>query len=116
MLLRDDAPDVVRVASRPANGRVWHSCVGGFALATALAVGACGSTSTAPILNTERIERAIEQATLTQRNKRVNVSCPSGVLQKKGVVFTCTAAYKGGSGSFIVTETDGAGRVHYLAK
>ena len=70
----------------------------------------------APILNSERIERAIEQATLTQRNKRVNVSCPSGVLQKKGVVFTCTAAYKGGSGSFIVTETDGTGRVHYLAK
>jgi hypothetical protein len=90
--------------------------VGAFAIATAVAVGACGSTPTPVILNTERIERAIEQATLTQRTKRVNVSCPSGVLQKKGVVFTCTATYKGGGGRFIVTETDGTGRVHYLAK
>ena len=116
MLLRDDAPDVVRVASRRQMDAFGTRASVVSRLATALAVGACGSTSTAPILNTERIERAIEQATLTQRNKRVNVSCPSGVLQKKGVVFTCTAAYKGGSGSFIVTETDGAGRVHYLAK
>lgn len=117
MLLPHDSGPAGRGGVRRPSGRsLSRLSISGFAIATAVAVGACGSTPTPVILNTERIERAIEQATLAQRNKRVNVSCPSGVIQKKGVVFTCTATYKGGGGQFVVTETDGAGGVHYEAK
>jgi uncharacterized protein DUF4333 len=105
--------DPEAVVSRAGRG----ICTVAVTVATGLAIGGCslGASASAPkVLNTVRIERAIEQATLTQRDKRVNVSCPSGVIQKKGVVFTCTAVYKGGGGQFVVTELDGAGSVHYV--
>jgi uncharacterized protein DUF4333 len=112
MSCQDDSEAVVSPAGRGI-GTV------AIAIATALAIGGCSlTTAAAPpkILNTERIERAIEQATLAQRDKRINVSCPSGVVQKKGVVFTCSAVYNGGGGQFVVTELDGAGAVHYVAQ
>lgn len=93
------------------------SLLAGVLVASSLAVTACGSSGGAPtILNTEKIERAIESSSLAQRGKHAQVSCPSGVHQKKGLVFTCTAVVKGRSTRFVVTQLDGAGHVHYEAR
>jgi hypothetical protein len=74
-------------------------------------LAACGS-STPKILDTERVERAIEQTVLEKRHLKTTVSCPSGIQQKKGVVFRCVAKFKGGQTPFVVTE-DENGAVHY---
>jgi hypothetical protein len=84
-------------------------------VAASLAVTACGSSGSPTILNTEKIERAIEHSSLAQRGKRVQVNCPPGVRQKKGLVFSCTAVDAHGSTRFVVTELDGSGHVHYEA-
>lgn len=84
-------------------------------LATASLTG-CGSSAEAPvILNTERVERAIEQSSLVQRKRKVHVSCPAGVHQRKGLVFDCVTVGGRASTRFVVTQTDGAGRVHFIA-
>lgn len=87
-------------------------------VAAGLALTACGGSSDeAPtILNTEKVERAIERSSLVQRGKRAVVSCPSGVHQKKDLKFACTAVVKGNSTRFDVTQVDGAGNVHYKAR
>lgn len=87
-------------------------------LATAVGATACGEASQSPtrILNTERVERAIEKSSLAQRGQQAQVSCPSGVHQKKGLVFSCTAVVKGASTKFTVTEVDSAGNVRYVAR
>ena len=85
-------------------------------LAAAAAAGglsACGGESKQKILDTERIERAIEKRVLDTRHLRTTVSCPSGVPQKKGRVFRCTAAYSGGRTTFEVRQDDDKGSVHY---
>jgi hypothetical protein len=93
-----------------------RSLIAGGLVAASLALGACGSSVAAPaILNTEKIERAIEHSSLTQRGKHAQVSCPSGVHQKRGLVFSCTAVVGRGSTRFVVTELDGSGQVHYAA-
>ena len=80
-------------------------------------LSACGSDAQAPvILNTERVERAIERSSLAQRDKRVRVSCPSGVHQKKGLTFSCTTLGPRPTTRFAVTELNGSGRVHYEAR
>jgi hypothetical protein len=85
--------------------------------AASLAVSACGGSSAAPtILNTEKLERAIESSSLAQRGQHAQVSCPSGVHQKKGLGFSCTAVVGRASTRFAVTQLDGSGRVHYAAK
>jgi hypothetical protein len=43
------------------------------------------------------------------------VSCPAGVHQEKGLVFSCTASAAGKRTRFVVTQLDGAGQVHYEA-
>lgn len=98
-----------------------RSSVAGVVVAAGFAVVACGSSdsdsSDAPvILNTEKVERAIEHSSWVQRRKRVQVSCPSGVHQKKGLVFSCTAVDKGRSTRFVVTQRDGSGNVRYQAR
>ena len=93
-------------------------------LTVSLALAACGSSgsstpsaSVSPmILNTEKVERAIEHSSLAQRGKHAQVSCPSGVHQKQGLVFFCTAVVKHRSTRFVVTELDGRGHVHYVAR
>ena len=99
----------------PRRGRAV--AVGGL-IAASLFVVACGKqeTKTATILNTEKVERAIERSVLVQRGKTASVSCPSGVHQKKGLVFSCTALVKKASTQFVVTQQDGAGRVRYVAR
>jgi hypothetical protein len=93
-----------------------HALVAGVLVAASVAVGACGSSGTATILNTEAVERAIEHSSLAQRGQRAGVSCPSGVHQKKGVVFSCTAVVGRDTTRFVVTELDGSGQVRYQAR
>jgi len=115
-LLYDPNPSMR--AERPAvpRRRVGRSLGAGLLAAASLAVTACGSSGSPTILNTEKIERAIEHSSLAQRGIHAQVSCPSGVHQKRGFVFSCTAVVKGGSTRFVVTELDGSGHVHYEAR
>jgi Domain of unknown function (DUF4333) len=101
-----------------AGPRRWLGCslAAGVLVAVSLAVAACGSSGSPTILNTEKVERAIEQSSLAQRGKHARVSCPSGVHQTKGLIFSCTAVVGRGSTRFVVTETDGSGNVHYEAR
>jgi hypothetical protein len=98
--------------------RRWlaRTLVAGGLAAAGLAVTSCGGTAAAPtILNTEKVERAIESSSLAQRKKRVHVTCPAGVHQKKGLIFNCATMSTHGTTRFVVTELDGAGHVHYEA-
>ncbi len=96
--------------------RLRRSLVAGSLVAAGVAASACGSSAPPTILNTEKVERAIERSTLAQRKLRVHVSCPSGVHQRKGLVFSCTAVGARGSRTrFVVTQDDDAGQVHYEA-
>ena len=103
---------------RPAVAGRWlgRSLVAGVLVATSLALTACGSPASTVILNTEKIERSIEQSSLAQRGADARVSCPSGVHQKKGLVFFCTAVVGRTSTRFTVSQTDGAGHVRYEAR
>jgi hypothetical protein len=105
-------PERPRVAGR------WlrRSLVVGSLVATSLVVAACGSDAKVTVLNTEKIERAIEHSSLSQRQKHVVVSCPSGVHQKKGLMFSCTAVGRQSRTSFVVKQLDDAGQVHYQAQ
>jgi Domain of unknown function (DUF4333) len=84
------------------------------ALAAALALAGCGGSEKPRILNTERVERAIEQSILQKRKIDADVSCPDGVERKKGKKFRCLATYKGGRTPFLVTQDDDRGAVHYV--
>jgi hypothetical protein len=82
--------------------------------AVALALTGCGGSEKPKILDTERVERAIEQSILEKRKIRATVSCPSGIERKKGKKFRCLATYKGGRTPFLVTQDDDRGAVHYV--
>jgi len=118
MPIADNANRGVQPARRPATRRRTGGrlLAAGTLVAMGLAVTACGSSEKTTILNTEKVERAIEKSSMNQRDKKVNVSCPSGVHQKKKLEFSCTAFGKGGSTKFVVTTLDDSGRVHYEAK
>jgi hypothetical protein len=91
------------------------SLAAGSLVAAILALSACGSSESVTILNTEKIERSIERSTFDQRKQRVHVSCPSGVHQQKGLVFSCIAVGARRNTRFVVTQKDDAGQVHYEA-
>jgi hypothetical protein len=110
--------------------RKWVStsiCIGSV-LVTGIAASACGSSkpsvrsrssvSKVPsrILDTRKIEGAIERSALTQRGEHARVTCPAGIHQEDGLVFSCTAIVGNASTRFIVTELDGSGQVHYVAR
>ncbi len=103
---------------RPAVPSRWlgRALLAGGLLAASLGVSACGSSKSPTILNTEKVERAIERSSLDQRGKHAQVTCPSGVHQKKGLKFACTAVVKRRSTRFVVTQLDGSGQVHYEAR
>lgn len=111
-------------APNPVSPRRGRVSVAGALLAAGLAIGGCGSSdsssvssSKSPIvLDTEKVERAIERSSLSQRGAHAVVSCPAGVHQKKGRAFSCTAVLKGESTRFAVTQVDGSGRVHYVGR
>ncbi|MEA2468098.1 MAG: hypothetical protein QOJ57_2224 [Thermoleophilaceae bacterium] len=90
----------------------------GILVAASFAATGCGagSSGSPTILDTEKVERAIEQSSLAQRGEHARVSCPSGVHQEKGKTFSCTATIASGSTQFTVTQPDGSGRVHYAAR
>ncbi|MEA2422816.1 MAG: hypothetical protein QOF55_1915 [Thermoleophilaceae bacterium] len=86
-------------------------------VAVSLTVAACGKSDSGPtILNTEKVERAIERSIADQRGANARVSCPSGVHQKKGLQFRCTATVKHKTTRFVVDQRDAAGNVHYEAR
>jgi Domain of unknown function (DUF4333) len=68
------------------------------------------------VLDTAKVEHAIEASILDQRRVRAMVSCPSEVLQQAGVRFRCTARIDGGARGypFVVSETDNAGHLRYV--
>lgn len=114
----EPTPTISPERAVPSSRRLGRSLAAGVLVAASLGLGACGGSSPAKaptILNTEKIERSIEQSSLAQRGKHAQVSCPSGVHQKKGLVFTCTALVRRSSTRFVVTQLDGAGNVHYAA-
>jgi uncharacterized lipoprotein YajG len=92
------------------------------ALALVCLAGCGGTTRTvnvttpATILDTERVERAIEASILQQRHVSATVTCPSGVVQRQGVTFVCIATTQKGTTPFDVTQTDSAGHVSYRAR
>jgi hypothetical protein len=114
-LLRHLNPTMPRERSWAPTRSHGRSLSAGVLVAAGLCVAACGSSGATTILNTEKIERAIESSSLAQRGKHVQVTCPSGVRQSKGLVFSCTALVERGSARFVVTELDGSGHVHYAA-
>jgi Domain of unknown function (DUF4333) len=103
---------------RPAVTSRWlgRSLIAGVLVAASVLFTACGSSGAPTILNTEKVERAIEHSTLAQRGKLAQVSCPSGVHQRKGLVFSCTAVVQRRSTRFVVTQLNGVGQVHYEAR
>jgi uncharacterized protein DUF4333 len=102
---------------RPAPSRwLGRSLVAGMLVAASLAAAACGSSGSPTTLNTAKVERAIEHSSLAQRGVHAQVSCPSGVPQKEGLVFSCTAVVGHASTRFVVIEQDDSGHVHYEAR
>jgi hypothetical protein len=85
-------------------------------LAAAFAISSLGSSSSPTILNTEKVEQAIADSSLAQRNAVAHVTCPAGVRQQAGLAFSCTAVANGVSTRFDVTQLDGSGHVHYEAR
>ncbi len=87
-------------------------------LAAATAIG-CGDDTQQPapvILDTKRVERAIEQSILTERKVTADVDCPAGVRQAKGLTFRCVATTRGGvTAAFVVHQKDDKGNVTYAA-
>lgn len=115
---RDEPSTTTLRPSRPPGRHLGWAAAVGLLAAASLTVVACGrtETKTATILNTEKVERAIERSVKAQRGKTATVSCPSGVHQKKGLVFSCTALVKKVSTQFVVTQQDAAGQVRYVAR
>ncbi len=67
-------------------------------------------------LNIAKVEQAIKQSIGSQRHLNSTVSCPAEVIQKKGIVFTCTAVVNGKTYPFEVTEVDDEGHVRYIGR
>jgi Domain of unknown function (DUF4333) len=88
------------------------------ALALAVLATGCGDDGEdeVVILDTKRVERAIEQSIREQRDVRADVDCPSGVHQGKGLTFNCTAKTKDGTTTFVVQQKDDKGNVTYEAR
>ncbi|MDX6697209.1 MAG: hypothetical protein QOE65_606 [Solirubrobacteraceae bacterium] len=104
------------LSSSKSSTRWWpRRALGAGLIAAGLAVAGCGASKAPTILNTEKVERAIERSSLDQRGTRPRVSCPAGVHQEKGLVFSCTAKAAGKQTRFVVTQLDGSGQVHYEA-
>lgn len=59
------------------------------------------------------MERSIASSFLKQQHVYTRVLCPSRIPQQKGHAFQCDASFDVGSYSVPVTETNGAGHVHW---
>ena len=67
-------------------------------------------------LNIAKVEQSIKQSISSQRRLNSTVTCPAEVIQKEGIVFTCTAVANGRSYPFEVTEVDDEGHVRYVGR
>lgn len=74
------------------------------------------SQSPLAVLDIARVELAIRQSISAQRGLRATVVCPAEVIQKAGIVFTCTATVAGRGYPFDVTEVDNHGHVRYVGR
>jgi hypothetical protein len=63
------------------------------------------------MLSSHTVAVAIQAAIARKKHLRATVKCPQTILQTKGLVFTCTATTKLGTGRFAVTESDANGHV-----
>ena len=100
----------------PSRKRLCRLSIGGAAIAGALLMAGCGSSEAVTILDTQKVEFAIEQSIMSQRNQVADVACPSGVHQDEAVEFSCIATVGSQDTRFAVTQTDDAGNVHYEAR
>ncbi|MEA2362900.1 MAG: hypothetical protein QOD71_2045 [Thermoleophilaceae bacterium] len=82
-------------------------------VAAGAAVSACGSSASPTVLDTEKLERAIERSSRAQRGVDAHVSCPSGTRQKQGLTFSCTAVVDRRTTRFVAIQVDGSGHVRY---
>jgi hypothetical protein len=80
----------------------------------ALIAGLWNGTSTPVILNTNRVEQAIEGSIRTQRHLTSTVTCPVNIVQQKGVIFYCQAAVRARNFRVVVTEVDSDGHVTFV--
>src|SRR5690349_3797230 len=86
-----------------------------FVLGAAIASGAFllldgDDDSGAPsnVLDTESIERSIEDSIQKERDVEAQVSCPDGIQIQTGLKFRCEATTKDGVNAVIVTQKPGA--------
>ena len=63
------------------------------------------------VLNLGKVEHEIEQSVAKGTSIRAHVTCPQQVMQRSGIVFTCTATINGKAHKFTVTETSASGQV-----
>lgn len=88
-------------------------------LAALVGAGCGGGTKTVTvsptILDTEKVERAIEDSAKQQRGVRPRVSCPAGVAQQRGNTFRCVAVVGKRRTTFVVQQVDDGGNVTYAA-
>lgn len=82
----------------------------------ALVAGLWSGDSNRVILNTERVERAVETSIRQQRHLASAVSCPVNIVQQAGVVFYCQATVGGRNFPVVVTEVDGKGHVTFVVE
>lgn len=66
------------------------------------------------VLNVEAVKRAIARSMLSHRQATASITCPSQVLQKQGIFFTCSATTASHSRVFDVTIVDDNGHVRYV--
>lgn len=79
----------------------------------ALAAGLWNRSSNPVILNTDRVEQAIQTSILQQRHLQSSVSCPVNIEQRRGVVFYCEATVGSRNYPVVVTEVDSKGHVTF---
>jgi hypothetical protein len=75
-----------------------------------------GNATPLRVLDSAKVERAIDASILRQRHVRATASCPREVLQQGGVGFRCVVVTRPATSrhEFAVTELDGAGNVRYV--
>jgi hypothetical protein len=94
--------------------RLWQVALTGAVLG-ALALAACGSSDSSPVLDEKKIERAIEQGSQAQRGLHADATCPADVAYEVGGSFECIAVVGDVKTRFVVTQTDAMGHVRYEA-
>jgi hypothetical protein len=101
----------VRAKRRTVRRGRTHLC--GLAATSLVALPLSGCGSRTPTLSIVPVERAIAGSILTQRHVHANVTCPSNVPRRAGLVFTCTAKLNVGTYPVSVTEINSSGGVRY---